>query len=781
MRLAIGMQFLLSAAAAVDLAKYALTDTGSTKGGNTFPGVSRPLGMVKLGPDLYTGSDSYSGYQPTGDFVGFTMLHESGTGGAPKYGVVSQMPIVGQIQNPLSNAMNDTRAAPDFTEVGYYKSSLASGTVVELAASSKAGMCKYTFPKSDKNPNVLVDVSHVLPSFRGMGLEQHYLGGNITVHEKSGYYYYMGHGTYDNGWNRAGPWTVYFCGNFDAAATYKTFLGVDKTSDKLAEFSTKPSYQSDSARLGAVFTFNQTSVVSRVGVSFISATQACSNVDAEIPATSTLSKVRQDTRDAWNTQVFSKVTTTETNTTKLHQLYSALYFMHLLPTNKTGENPLWKSNEPYYDDIFTFWDTYRCTTALLHILQPSYYEELLRSMIDIWRHEGWVSDARSSFANGAVQGGSNGDNVFADAFTKGVRGKVNWTDAFDSMVKNAEVVPQNNNDPRDPTGSTKEGRSALPDWLEHGFITTKFSRSVSRAIEYSVNDFSLAVVAAGLNRSADFQKYFKRSHNWRNQWNPKLTALGFSGFLGPRDSKGFLNQDPLSCGGCYWRDNYYQALPWEYSFNAHHDMAHLIQLMGGPARFTERLEMTFKPGIPQGYAQYGGTLFNPGNEPSFTTPYLYNYVNRQDLAVRRSRSVAKSYYAPKPDGLPGNSDAGAMESWLLWNMIGLYPMTGQPTFLIGSPWFSDMSIDLGGGKKLHVKSTGGSEEKFYVQSLKVNGQSWKKSWLSWYDVFDKGGTLEFVLGSQPKNWTTGSVPPSLASQTSARASSMAGEWPKGKM
>lgn len=149
---------------------------------------------------------------------------------------------------------------------------------------------------------------------------------------------------------------MYFCGKFDAPAMYKTFLGADKKSSKLVAFSEEPSYQSNNARLGAVFTFKQTSVVSRVGVSFISASQACSNVNREIPADMTLSKLRQDTRDAWNSQVFSKVTTTDTNKTRLNQLYSALYFMHLLPTNKTGENPMWKSQEPYYDDIFTFWD-----------------------------------------------------------------------------------------------------------------------------------------------------------------------------------------------------------------------------------------------------------------------------------------------------------------------------------------------------------------------------------------------------------------------------------------
>lgn len=255
-----------------------------------------------------------------------------------------------------------------------------------------------------------------------------------------------------------------------------------------------------------------------------------------------------------------------------------------------------------------------------------------------------------------------------------------------------------------------------------------------------------------------------------------MTALGFSGFVGPRDTSGFIKQDPLSCGGCYWRDYYYQALPWEYSFNAHHDLATLISYCNGTEKFVDRLEMTFKPGVSSGNSQFGNTLFNPGNEPSFTTPYLYNYVNRQDLAVQRSRFVAKSYYKPTPDGLPGNSDAGAMESWLLWNMIGLYPMTGQPVFLIESPWFSDLTISLGGGKKLKIKTTGGSEDSYYVQSLKVNGKKWNKSWLMWNDIFAFGGMLEFVLGSKPTNWTTGDTPPSLGSMNEDDAREVLNEW-----
>lgn len=150
----------------------------------------------------------------------------------------------------------------------------------------------------------------------------------------------------------------------------------------------------------------------------------------------------------------------------------------------------------------------------------------------------------------------------------------------------------------------------------------------------------------------------------------------------------------------------------------------------------------------------------------FNVPYLYNYVGRQDLTVKQSRTVAKDNYSTGPAGLPGNSDAGAMQTWLLWNMIGLYPVTGQTTFLIHSPWFESLTIDLGDDKTLNVTSTGGDgngDSNYYVQSLKVNGKKWTKNWLTWDDVFARGGTLEFELGANAVNWSTGALPPSPAS------------------
>jgi predicted alpha-1,2-mannosidase len=439
----------------------------------------------------------------------------------------------------------------------------------------------------------------------------------------------------------------------------KTFKG---TTTNLISYDTTASV-SGNERLGGVFIFNSTTVTSRVGISFLSSKRACENLDREIPEGTSSESLVKDAEARWNS-VLSRIQISAENTSDLQLLYSSMYGMFLIPSNRTGENPGWHSTEPYYDDIFTLWDTHRCHTALFHILQPFAYEEFIRSLIDIWRHDGFMPDARSSNFNGRVQGGSNADNVLADAFVKGVRGNIDWEDGFSAMRTNAEVVPPPNNDPKAPDSSTKEGRGALSDWIEYGYITPNYTRAVSRAVEYSTNDFALYQVAKGLGKAADAEKYLERSRNWRNHWDPNATSNGHSGFLVPRYGNGsFAPQDPMDCGGCYWGDAYYEDNPWVYSLNALHDIAHLKSLIEGEAMFVDRIEKLFDLGI-----------FDAGNEPGFTSPYLYNFnQGRQHYSAMRSREIGR-LYGSGSEGLPGNSDAGAMEANLLWQMIGLYPV-----------------------------------------------------------------------------------------------------------
>ncbi|KAJ5894203.1 hypothetical protein N7495_005894 [Penicillium taxi] len=755
----LAFQGLLAAAAADDLSQHVDVFMGTQGGGNNFPGAVRPFGMVKLGPDLLvSGTDSYSGYLPTGNFSGFSMMHEQGTGGAPKYGTVSQLPLVGNIGDPLAN-VTVSRSGTDAASVGYYSAQTGDGVEVELSATARAGIYRYTFPSGSQG-NVLVDVSHALPSFRGQGLGQRYRGGNLTVFDDG---HYEGDGVYDNGWNEAPDWTIYFCGYFDTTATSQKVYTATGSGESVEQQYLYATSSSNYTRIGGLFSFSESEVISRVGISWLSTDQACANVNSEIPANTTFASVVDDAVSEWNSKVFSKITTTNTNETSLSLLYTSLYFMHLIPTNQTGENPGWTSSEPYYQDIFTYWDLFRCSTALMQVLQPTAYEEQIRSLIDIWRFDGYLPDARSSNYNGRSQGGSNADNILADAYIKGVRGAVNWTDGYKAMVKDAEVTPANS--PVDwmaSDSSTHEGRSALPDWLEYGYITPAYSRAVTRAVEYAANDFGLYQVASGLGITDDAEKYLNRSRNWRNHWNPSQASLGYYGFVVPRNTSGFIDTDPLNDSG-YWGDAYYEASSWAYSFADVHDMKHLIDLMGGNETVVSRLETMFTDGA----SGSSGTIFDPSNEPMFNIPYLYNYANRQDLSVLRSRTVAKEKYTTGVSGLPGNSDAGAMQTWLLWNMIGLYPVTGQNTFLIHSPWFELMTIDLGDDKELQITSTGGDgngDTDIYVQSLKVNGKQWDKSWLTWDDIFAQGGTLEFGLGPAAANWTTGEVPPSPASE-----------------
>lgn len=155
------------------------------------------------------------------------------------------------------------------------------------------------------------------------------------------------------------------------------------------------------------------------------------------------------------------------------------------------------------------------------------------------------------------------------------------------------------------------------------------------------------------------------------------------------------------------------------------------------------------------------SLTNVGsNEPDFATPYLYNYINKQWKSVRQSRALAYRYFKDANYGVPGNSDAGALNSWLIWQMLGIYPIVTQPVYLLESPWFSDINMTVNYNKTLRITASNLSHDSIYVQSVKINGQDWKKNWFEHDDIMVNGGTIEFVLGSNATIWESGEVPPS---------------------
>lgn len=256
---------------------------------------------------------------------------------------------------------------------------------------------------------------------------------------------------------------------------------------------------------------------------------------------------------------------------------------------------------------------------------------------------------------------------------------------------------------------------------------------------------------------------------WQNIWLSNAESHNYTGFLAPLQPNGTVldEYDPLACGECNWQAISYEGTPWEYSFNVPHDMSTLISLMGGPETFESRLDTSFVRGLgaqDQGNNGIGDMIYNPGNEPSFMTPFLYNYVNgKQWKSVMRSKAIIDEFYHAGSSGIPGNDDAGSMSSWLVWNMLGLYPVVTQPIYLILAPCFSAYKVKLGDNGGVLRVTAEGSESGPYVQSLRVNGQVWDKSWMSHEDLLGKdreGGLLEFVLGPEPVAWDNGELPAS---------------------
>ena len=391
---------------------------------------------------------------------------------------------------------------------------------------------------------------------------------------------YTGYTSIANGWCLGPPVTVYVCGEFDSPADEaRAFKGkntfpVGRHFRSFGNASTpEPTYTGSSARsgpqsdrVGAIFSWNGTDdsaeIKSRVGISFMSVEKACAYKNEELSWS--IEETTQAARDEWNRDVFSKVrvdTSEKANKTRLALLYSSLYFMHLIPSERVGENPLWESDEPYWDDFYTMWDLFRNQVSLWHLIQPTYYESMLRALIDMFKNEGFLPDGRSGNYNGLVQGGSNADNVLADAYVKGLRGGINWTEGYAAVKKDAEVLPFFDQNPVDPQGSLKEGRSALDDWIPLGYVSAdRNSRAVSKTVEYSLNDFAVAQIAAGIE-PGDRDLYMRRSAGWQLSWDPEATSRNFSGFVMPRYANGTFHKtyNITNCGDCNWSDESYEG------------------------------------------------------------------------------------------------------------------------------------------------------------------------------------------------------------------------------
>ncbi|HEY0163441.1 MAG TPA: GH92 family glycosyl hydrolase [Edaphobacter sp.] len=721
-------QTAVTKSAVVDYTRNVDPFIGVDWGGNTFIGSTVPFGMLKVGPDMETfdGRRSGFGYSSYGNILGFSHLHLSGAAG--KYGNILVAPVTGSLDiADIKSPRTDEIARP-----GYYASTLTRYNVrAELTSSRRVGFHRYTFIKGGDS-HITVNLAHALGL--GTGREsQNFLGAEAHILSNREV---QGVARVRGGWNMGGEYRVFFHMQLDTPATsVQTWTGSSLSPEHDATVA-------ESKPIGATFDLQTKPgqvVQVKVGISFISAEQAHQNIQAEIPAWN-FEAVRRANNVLWNAEL-GKLQLSGESDKQRRELYTAMYHIMMMPVDRTGENPLWTSNEPYYDDYYAIWDTYRTSNPLLGLISPERERDIVRSLVDIYRHTGYMPDARSGNDNGRTQGGSNANVVVADAYVKGITG-IDYNTALQAMIHDTEVPPQN---------AQKEGRGGLKDYNERGYITTADERAGSRIVEYSYDDFAIAEVACGLGQKEQAARALARTHNFENLWDPNMTAMGFKGFLRPRNPDGSWAAPYLVVRGT-WPDFMYEGDIWTYSLYAPQDMKHLIEMAGGPQQFNNRLDFVF-----------GRGHFDVANEPGFLMPLLYNYSGRPDKSADVVHLLLEKAFSDTRSGIPGNDDSGAMSSWLLFQTLGIFPVAGQDVYLISSPSVPDASLSLGNGKHLHIVAKGFDPNGLnrYVQSATLNGQELKTNWFRHSQIKD-GGTLVMTLGSAPSTWGTTTPPPSLS-------------------
>ncbi len=721
------------------LSQYVDPRIGSEGLGRVFIGPSCPYGMVKPSPDCTPSPNS--GWLPMPERVdGFAQVHVSGTGGGPKYGNV--------LVTPFGNGMDRVNHY-DYREyetirLGYYDTQFKqNGIRTEITTANRASFYRFTYPE-DSLKSLAVDAGFFLgenpvPDAREA---QQFVGSEIQVlsdHEVAGYTRIRG------GWNNGKAYTVYFYAETDRPFVQSLTWKGNRITEAQSQY--------DSAeKTGALLRFakNDKVVQLKVGISFLSMQKAKINAHSEIPHWS-FEKVHQDLLGQWE-QLLQKIEINpSTPLAKKRMFYTGLYHTMLMPVDRTGENPLWSDSEPYYDDFYAIWDTYRSSSPLITLIDPKREADIVRSLVNIYKRDGYMPDARSGNSNGRTQGGSNAEIVIADAFVKGLKG-IDYELALEAMLKDATVPPGGNEE--------AEGRGGLIPYLELGYIPHGVDRAGNRTVEYSYCDYAIALVAKGLGKEDLYQRYLKQSENWKNLWRGDYEHEGAKGFIMPRDKEGnWLDSIPFGHstrmqpkfkytpvtfeGPWYtpwWSMFFYEASSWEYSLSIPHDVPGLIEKCGGAADFEKRLDIFFDKGF-----------FNVNNEPSFLTPCLYHWLGKPWRSSDRIREIIAKNYNDGPVGLPGNDDSGAMSSWLAFHMIGLYPNAGQDYYLIHTPLLTSTTFHLEGGKEFKVVAEGLSDKNCYIQGVTLNGKDYPYSVLRHKDIM-AGGELVLKMGKKPGSW-----------------------------
>lgn len=384
---------------------------------------------------------------------------------------------------------------------------------------------------------------------------------------------------------------------------------------------------------------------------------------------------------------------------------------------------------------WSMWDTYRAEHPLLTIVAPERIDDMMQSLLEMYREGGWLPKWPNPCYTG-IMAGAPAETILAEAWTKGFRG-FDLALAYEAVKKNA-TVPQPNDtllrwEDRGNFGDTPETRGGLTRYQTIGYVSSdETNESVSRTLDFGLQDRAAAILAAAAGYPEDSLYFYRRSFNYRNLWNADSTL-----FL-PRSLDGNW-VDPAS------GRHYTECTPYTAQWCIPYDVQGVVELMGGADRYESALDEFFANRF---WKPERGNKSVHGNEPSHHVAYLYNRIGRPEKTQKNVREIMSRSYTTQRKGFDGNEDCGQMSAWYILSSLGLYMLNpADGWYEIGSPCVNEAWINFSPPyrkARLHIIARNQSPEHIYVSKVTFNGQEIKDMRLHHNDLV-KGGTLCFEM------------------------------------
>ncbi|MFC6101065.1 GH92 family glycosyl hydrolase [Olivibacter domesticus] len=695
--------------------------------GNTYPTTALPFGMHTWTPQTGKNGDGWKYQYFKKKLRGFQQAHQCSSW-TRDYAVLSFFPTLDSLQVDEEKRATGFNHKQEIAKPHYYSVKMDNAIQTEIAPTERGAHLRFSFPKGHKAFLVLdgytgISMVKILPRERkiigyvnnGEGFKEGFKSFFVAQFDQD----FTDYGTWENKKNTVSPKSITATG--DGKGAYIAFKNGAKVQVKVAS-------------------------------SYISLVQAELNLARELGEHKNLEATKEKAANVWNSHL--RKIEVEGGSEEDKATFYSCFFRASLFSRQYFEYD--KDGKPYYFSpydgkiypgyMFTdtgFWDTFRAQFPLNALLHPTMHGRYVQALLEAYDQCGWLpswsfpSEAGSMIGNHAI-------SLLADAWAKGIR-------TFDPQKALKAYLHEATN--KGPWGPSN-GRDGWKDYYQLGYVPyPEVREATAKTLEYAYDDFCAYQLANMTNQPFYSNIFKKQMYNYKNVFDHQTK------FMRGRDRNGnwSSNFDPMEWGGPFTEGN-----AWHWVWSVFHDPDGLADLLGGENAFATKLDSVFTEPNRVNVGSYGGMIhemtemvmanmgqYAHGNQPIQHMVYLYNYIGQPWKTQFHTREVMYRLYNSTENGYPGDEDQGQTSSWYVLSALGFYSVCpGTDQYVLGSPMFDKITINLENDKKFIIQAHNNSKENVYIREAKLNENPYTKNFVTYKDITE-GGNLILEMADRP--------------------------------